>query len=658
MAPLWWSRSTRRVAAATIAAAGAAASLAAATSFNAVPPIISDNSASPSPNSTAYRASPLLPERAARRMSHVASCEGSAADAGSIPAVSGESANEATRAGGGEGGGEGENAPGVGGAGHQAGSAAIFPLKLLQVHVMFRHGDRAPMPRGTPSEEEVARWEARLQPRPPPHILPHRQHTRGIEWPFGQLTRKGAREAESLGCALRQRYAALLGLEGAGLTGGTAGAAADAAGDAAGAETQAAAEASEAVHDSNKDSSNSGSSTTTGSSSNSTGASPAAASSLIKIRSTNFPRTYMTGFYVLQGLLGSQERAAQVPIGIWGEEDENLYENDRCARGVMLWGRAWKDLSRSTRNPDGSFTDAGWRAQYQNVRESMRSFFNLPAGRFPWLWAVDYADCRRHHGDPLPPALNPPLLDTFRYLLAQDYMRTFSHQEICRLSMGPLLHEVHESMKAAIALNAAPHTPTSNSSSSSSSAGYDASPALPTNTAVDSHARPTSPPPSDKPAAPSTTHTPTSTAQPASVPSTSSVSFPSPSPSPHPRILLYSGHDATLMPLSAALGRPFPFWPGYASSIALELWASQDNSTHFVRVLRNFEEVDMPRQVPPAGGSWLDMPAAAAAGAAGAGGAGDGIVLCPWEHFSRILEWSEISKDHYERDCHVAKPRL
>ncbi|CAI5510808.1 unnamed protein product [Closterium sp. Naga37s-1] len=141
-------------------------------------------------------------------MSHVASCEGGATVAGSAPAGSGESGGgatgdsgagsgkEAVRAMGGADGAEGESAPGVGGAGHQAGSAAIFPLKLLQVHVMFRHGDRAPMPRGTPSEEEVARWEARLQPRPPAHVLPHRQHTRGIEWPFGQLTRKGARKME------------------------------------------------------------------------------------------------------------------------------------------------------------------------------------------------------------------------------------------------------------------------------------------------------------------------------------------------------------------------------------------------------------------------------------------------------------------------------
>ncbi|CAI7773494.1 unnamed protein product [Closterium sp. NIES-53] len=663
MAPPWWSRTARRFTAAmsaspaaTIVTAGAAAaasaaSLATASYLNAAPVIFSDYSASRSADSASARASSIEAQHG-RVMSHVASCEGGATGGGSVPAGSAESGGDATRdsgggsgkaamrAGGGAGGVEGESAPGVGGAGHQAGSAAIFPVKLLQVHVMFRHGDRAPMPRGTPSEEEVARWEARLQPRPPAHVLPHRQHTRGIEWPFGQLTRKGAQEAESLGCALRERYAALLGLPDAqgsaasadaavAAADASAGASAGAAGDAAGTggvdATQAAAVTGAAARDSSIHSISNGSGNSSDSSSMA-----AAASSLISIRSTNFPRTYMTGFYVLQGLLGSQERAAQVPINIWGEGEENLYENNRCARGVMLWGRAWKDLSRSTRNHDGSFSDLGWRAQYQHVRESMRSFFNLPDGRFPWLWAVDYADCRRHHGDPLPPALTPTLLDTFRFHLAQDYMRTFSHQEICRLAMGPLLHEVHESMKAAIARTATTSSDSSNSSSLMPlSSGGGLSPSSP----------------------------------PAAAP---------PASSPHPHIFLYSGHDATLMPLSVALGCPYPFWPGYASSIALELWASNDNSTHYVRVLRNFEEVDMPRLTPPPGGSWADMPASAAAAAAsggggggaaadaadGAGSAGDGVVLCPWDQFVRILEWSEINKEHYERDCHVAKPRL
>ncbi|CAI5502486.1 unnamed protein product [Closterium sp. Naga37s-1] len=655
MAPPWWSLTARRFTAAmsaspaaTIATAGAAAaaSLATASYLNAAPVIISDYSASRSADSASARASSIEAQHG-RVMSHVASCEGGATGAGSVPAGSGESGGgatgdsgggsgkEAVRAMGGAGGAEGESAPGVGGAGHQAGSAAIFPLKLLQVHVMFRHGDRAPMPRGTPSEEEVARWEARLQPRPPAHVLPHRQHTRGIEWPFGQLTRKGAREAESLGCALRQRYAALLGLSdahGSAASAVAAAAAAAAAGNGgvvdatqAAAVSDAAAAQGSGTHSSSNGSSGSDSDSDNNSSSSSSSSSSTApaASSLISIRSTNFPRTYMTGFYVLQGLLGSQDRAVQVPINIWGEGQENLYENDRCARGVMLWGRAWKDLSRSTRNPDGSFSDLGWRAQYQHVRDSMRSFFNLPDGRFPWLWSVDYADCRRHHGDPLPPGLTPTLLDTFRFHLAQDYMRTFSHQEICRLAMGPLLHEVHESMKAAIARTA---TTSSDSSHSSSlmplSSGGGLSPSSP----------------------------------PAAAP---------PASSPHPRIFLYSGHDATLMPLSV---------PTLLAPSSLQFHVLSPNLLPASLVstgtcVRNFEEVGMPTHTPPPGGSWADMPASAAAAAASGGGgaaaaadaagsAGDGVVLCPWDQFARILEWSEISKEHYERDCHVAKPRL
>ncbi|CAI7738035.1 unnamed protein product [Closterium sp. NIES-54] len=229
------------------------------------------------------------------------------------------------------------------------------------------------------------------------------------------------------------------------------------------------------------------------------------------------------------------------------------------------------------------------------------------------------------------------------------------HQEICRLAMGPLLHEVHESMKAAIARTATTSSDSSNSSSLMPlSSGGGLSPSSP----------------------------------PAAAP---------PASSPHPHIFLYSGHDATLMPLSGTFPPPLLsplllspsclfclnrhitcFDPCISCTLVLHrpwsssLWASNDNSTHYVRVLRNFEEVDMPRLTPPPGGSWADMPASAAAAAAsggggggaaadaadGAGSAGDGVVLCPWDQFVRILEWSEINKEHYERDCHVAKPRL
>jgi len=68
---------------------------------------------------------------------------------------------------------------------------AVGRMFHAQVHVLFRHGDRSPMPLDSPSKEQGAMWESRLQPRPSADVLPVRQHTRGLEYPFGQLTVKG-----------------------------------------------------------------------------------------------------------------------------------------------------------------------------------------------------------------------------------------------------------------------------------------------------------------------------------------------------------------------------------------------------------------------------------------------------------------------------------
>lgn len=42
-----------------------------------------------------------------------------------------------------------------------------------------------------------------------------------------------------------------------------------------------------------------------------------------------------------------------------------------------------------------------------------------------------------------------------------------------------------------------------------------------------------------------------------------------------PKLVVYSGHDTTLTPLTAALGIPLVSWPPYSSHIELELWKSK-----------------------------------------------------------------------------------
>ena len=48
------------------------------------------------------------------------------------------------------------------------------------------------------------------------------------------------------------------------------------------------------------------------------------------------------------------------------------------------------------------------------------------------------------------------------------------------------------------------------------------------------------------------------------------------------RMFLYSGHDSSLMPLLAALGKHVEDWPPYLSNLTLELW-QQPSGQHFVK---------------------------------------------------------------------------
>lgn len=59
-----------------------------------------------------------------------------------------------------------------------------------------------------------------------------------------------------------------------------------------------------------------------------------------------------------------------------------------------------------------------------------------------------------------------------------------------------------------------------------------------------------------------------------------------------PRLMLYSAHDTTLLPLLTALGQHQTTWPGFASHIAFELW--QHKGEHHVRVLHDGEALRLP----------------------------------------------------------------
>jgi len=58
-------------------------------------------------------------------------------------------------------------------------------------------------------------------------------------------------------------------------------------------------------------------------------------------------------------------------------------------------------------------------------------------------------------------------------------------------------------------------------------------------------------------------------------------------------MLVYSGHDSTLVPLLCGLGCYDGVWPPYASYLALEIVRSKSSGERFVRAVYNDQEVSM-----------------------------------------------------------------
>ncbi|HBM17585.1 MAG TPA: acid phosphatase [Lentisphaeria bacterium] len=59
------------------------------------------------------------------------------------------------------------------------------------------------------------------------------------------------------------------------------------------------------------------------------------------------------------------------------------------------------------------------------------------------------------------------------------------------------------------------------------------------------------------------------------------------------KIVYYSGHDITILPIMTLLGSPLNTAPGYASHISIELW-KDDSSKHYIKVDYNNKYVKLP----------------------------------------------------------------
>jgi hypothetical protein len=92
------------------------------------------------------------------------------------------------------------------------------------------------------------------------------------------------------------------------------------------------------------------------------------------------------------------------------------------------------------------------------------------------------------------------------------------------------------------------------------------------------------------------------------------------------KLLLYSGHDSTIVPFLCALGISDGSWPLYASHLELEVAHNIDDNELYVRAIFNNEEQIIE---------------------------GCGSVWCPYFRFKRKMEALIVSDSAYEMECGV-----
>ncbi|KAG6556106.1 hypothetical protein Mapa_002047 [Marchantia paleacea] len=337
----------------------------------------------------------------------------------------------------------------------------LFYLEPVQVHVFFRHGDRSPSPLNSVTLDANL-WASRLQ-EPFPQMLDRTKYKLQTH-PWGQLTKKGKEQALGLGQWLQKTYLDVLKISAENLP------------------------------------------------------------SSIQFRSTDYERTHMTGWYVLNGLLGSSEAAGRIPVIMRDKKDETLADNGYYSRVTELVKESMDLALKPVQQPDGTFRPSETSILFEKVKAGLGAFLGLPPDMtFSWLLVilvVDAFECGVKHGDPLPESVALEDLLAVKAAMGNHLMTAFKGKMHMRLGMGRLMREIVESMTQCIARSC------------------DGVPSL------------------------------------------------------H----LYSGHDATIMPLSANLGAPVKEWPEYCSNIIIELLKSADlPEQYFVRVLYNGAEVRLTR---------------------------------------------------------------
>ncbi|XP_024376431.1 uncharacterized protein [Physcomitrium patens] len=290
----------------------------------------------------------------------------------------------------------------------------------------------------------------------------------------------------------------------------------------------------------------------------------------ISLRTTSFLRTNLTAWFLLEGLLESPDDVASIPFICREEKDENLYHNDEhCPRLWLKWEQAWVTIQKATTS-DGM----NWRERFQDMQAAMARELELNLDDPGFLLSMDGP------GFPWITVLRPSNL--------QDTLE-------CGRCHG-------DALPAGISVEKL--------------------------TAVRTHlARDYAVTFQDRDVLQLSIGRLVRELKEALL---DRVNTEAQSTSDRPSLFLYSGHDATIMPLSVALGLPWTEWPGYTSSICVELWRGADGEGgHAVRVLFDREEVALPIS---------------------RDGSAPKKVLS-FHEFLEIAEWSSLSETDFSSRC-------
>lgn len=300
---------------------------------------------------------------------------------------------------------------------------------------------------------------------------------------------------------------------------------------------------------------------------------------VLRPRSTAVPRAQESLQCLLEGVWPARtHRAPGVdvsPLVSAPPTKERLFVDYKCKSLLAHW-EMLADKSKSTEGGESGPQGAGMRGKPQpfygvgnvalphpeilSLERDLKGMFGLPEDmklttrEYPLVYFADLLHCKMAHGLPLPAAFDMATYARLMRVSTRMWFGSFERDaDIARLGIGPLVGELVDSCDRAIGARRSPP-----------------------------------PPPPQR--------------QQQQQPQTPALSLGL--PRQYPLLTVYSGHDTTVGPLTAALGVFDGMWPRTASVVVLELFQERDQQAkavggneagdYFVRVYYNGSARSLP----------------------------------------------------------------